>query len=133
MYFVWFKLQPTTVILDSPIRRWSKFTDLCCPFGRVKKYIKKWSKTTFHNHNFGRSKIMVHNCNFGRSKIMVHNLNFERSKITVHNRYFGRSKITFHNRYFGRSKILVHNRNFGQSKIMSNYCSLDGLNYSTQL
>ena len=38
--FQWFKLQPTTVILDSPIRRWSKFTDICRPFGRLKNNIK---------------------------------------------------------------------------------------------
>ena len=30
----WPKIRPTTVILDRPIGRWSKFSDVCRPFGR---------------------------------------------------------------------------------------------------
>ena len=111
--FGWFELQPTTAFLDSPIRRWSKFTDLCQPFGRLKKEKKK---TTVHNHSFGRYIIKVHNRNFGWSKTTVHNRNFGRSQITVHNRNFGRSRITVNNQNFGWSKITVHNPNFGPSK-----------------
>ena len=40
--FGWLKLQPTTVIVDSPIRRWSKFTDIGRPFGRVKKMFQSY-------------------------------------------------------------------------------------------
>ena len=49
-------LKIQTLILDSPIGRWSKFTDICSPFAQYKKI---WSKITVNNCIFGQSKIMV--------------------------------------------------------------------------
>ena len=44
------KLQPSTVVFDTSIRRWYKFTDRYRPFGQVKrKEEQKCSKITGHN------------------------------------------------------------------------------------